>query len=192
MRSKDIGSRIIDLREKRGLSQKDFADIISVSAPTLSRWENGVVTPPLPQLEHISEVLGTSLEEIFSGDKVEYEKLRKRFILVKSLLISLAIIMLTSIMIMIIPRYKVINAQEDYNEEYGKCLIIYVKPVLHISDAESYTYGKKIALKFSDKSDYEMIEVIFVKSTTHYDDKDNEYYSNFYFPNSTSANWVTE
>ena len=185
MSSKDIGSRIIALRERKGLSQKDLAEIISVSAPTLSRWENGVVTPPLQQLEHISDMLGTSLEELFSGDKAEYEKLRKRFIKVRISLMILAILMLFFIAFMVMPKYRVIHEQEDYSDEFGKYITVYVKPVLFISEGESYTYGKRIAQGYWDKTDYEMVEVIFVKSATDYENVDNEYYSNLYFPTST-------
>lgn len=51
MNSKDIGKRIVALREERKLSQKELAEMIPVAPATLSRWENGLVTPPLPQLD---------------------------------------------------------------------------------------------------------------------------------------------
>ena len=40
MNSKDIGKRIVALREERKLSQKELAEMIPVAPATLSRWEN--------------------------------------------------------------------------------------------------------------------------------------------------------
>jgi len=185
MSSNNIGSRIIDLRERKGLSQKELAERIPVSPPTLSRWENGVVVPPLPQLERISVILDTSLEEIFSGNRAEYDKLRKRLIKIRVLLISVALLVLIGIGLLAMPKYKVIHEEEAYSEEYGKNIVVYVKPVFLISEGGSFSFGNKIAQRYYNKSDYEMVKVIFVKSSKDYDDENNVYYSNYYFPDSS-------
>lgn len=36
------GQTIKNLREKKGLTQKQLADILSVSGKTVSKWETGV------------------------------------------------------------------------------------------------------------------------------------------------------
>ena len=40
-----IGERLVDLRQDKGLKQKEFADIIGVSVHTLSNYENEKTTP---------------------------------------------------------------------------------------------------------------------------------------------------
>ena len=180
----NIGKRIVDLREKRGLSQKDLAEMIPVTPPTLSRWENGLITPPLSQLERIGAVLDLPLEDIISGDKADYDKLRKRFIRVRVLSVAMAVVILVSVLFWIMPKYRIIQEKETYRDDYGKTLIVYVKPLFVITEKGAYIYGNGIAQKYSADSDYELIEVVFTKSSTNYEVNENEYFSNLYFLNS--------
>ena len=50
---------IKELRKSKGLTQKDVADYLGVKPSMVSRYENGVVTPPLSKLEALSELFGT-------------------------------------------------------------------------------------------------------------------------------------
>ena len=43
--SSNVGSRIRELREKRGMSQIDLARMLDVSCKTISAWENGTRNP---------------------------------------------------------------------------------------------------------------------------------------------------
>lgn len=177
----DIGARIVALREVKGLSQKELAEKIPVSPPTLSRWEHGVVTPPLSQLERISEILDISLEDIFMGDKAKYDKLRKRLSRVRVVLIVFAVIMVASVAVLFVPKYKIVHKQEEYRDDYGKSLVIYVKPVFYITEKGAYAFGNELAQKCADDGDYEIIEVVFIKTAVDYTNSDNKYYSNLYF-----------
>jgi transcriptional regulator with XRE-family HTH domain len=61
----NIGQRIRQLRESRGLTQRQLRGFSGVSSSLLSRIENGQITPTLGTLERISEALGTGLNRLF-------------------------------------------------------------------------------------------------------------------------------
>ena len=55
------GKRIKELREKRGMSQVDLADKISVSKQTLYKYENDIITNiPSDKIESIAKVFNIS------------------------------------------------------------------------------------------------------------------------------------
>ena len=58
---------IRNLREARGMTQKQLAEAISVSDKTVSKWETGRGLPDITLLETLAQALGVSLAELFSG-----------------------------------------------------------------------------------------------------------------------------
>lgn len=52
-----VGMRLREMREKRGLTQKELASRILKSPATVSAYESGVQTPPTDVLVSISRVL---------------------------------------------------------------------------------------------------------------------------------------
>lgn len=60
-----IGKNIAKFRKKKGLSQKEFANLIGIGAPNLSYIENGKYAPRLNTLIKMSEVLDVELYEFF-------------------------------------------------------------------------------------------------------------------------------
>lgn len=59
----DIGKRIKELREKRAITQTDFAKAIGVSKQTLYKYENGIVTNiPSDRIEIIAKALKLDVE----------------------------------------------------------------------------------------------------------------------------------
>lgn len=63
-----IGERIYELREKRGWSQEEFAEMLNVSRQSVSNWENGKVRIDLVKAAEISQLLGIGLDELCSGE----------------------------------------------------------------------------------------------------------------------------
>lgn len=63
-----IGRRI---RELRGFDteQKDFARILGTSQSQLSKYERGVIEPPLRLLVRLKEHFGKSLDWFVEGDR---------------------------------------------------------------------------------------------------------------------------
>jgi transcriptional regulator with XRE-family HTH domain len=65
-KAENIGQRIRQLRESRGMTQKQLHAQSRVSRSYLSRIESGQMTPGLGTLEKISEALGVGLNRFFA------------------------------------------------------------------------------------------------------------------------------
>jgi transcriptional regulator with XRE-family HTH domain len=50
-----------DLREKRGLSQRELAERLGTTQSAVARLEAGNVSPSLPTLDKVAEALGVEL-----------------------------------------------------------------------------------------------------------------------------------
>ncbi|MBQ5330335.1 MAG: helix-turn-helix domain-containing protein [Oscillospiraceae bacterium] len=68
------GKLIKKLRTDRGLTQKHLAEKLYVSDKTVSKWECGGGCPDLSLLTALSEVFGTELEVLLSGNAERNEK----------------------------------------------------------------------------------------------------------------------
>lgn len=66
--SLDIGHQIRSLRNRRGLTLQDLADLTGLSKPNLSQIENNLVTPPIATLLKIATALGVSIGHFFQSD----------------------------------------------------------------------------------------------------------------------------
>lgn len=78
MGQKQIGEFIQQLRKEKGLTQKELADQINVSDKTISKWENGNSTPDTTLLSGLCEVLGISVNELLSCEKLPPEEYSKK------------------------------------------------------------------------------------------------------------------
>lgn len=72
----NLGTKIAAKRKDIGLSQIEFADRLSVTRQTVSRWENGTVMPDIDKISDIAEILGVSCDYLLRDDiaKDEYDK----------------------------------------------------------------------------------------------------------------------
>lgn len=64
------GAVIKSLREKKNMTQAEFAQRLCVSAKTISKWETAKGYPDISLLEPIASVLGVSVTELISGNTV--------------------------------------------------------------------------------------------------------------------------
>src|SRR6266702_6253562 len=65
-KEESVGQRLRRLRKSRRWSQKDLADQITASVPSIHRWENDEGIPsPYNQVE-LAEVFGLTVEELFT------------------------------------------------------------------------------------------------------------------------------
>lgn len=62
-----LGRRIQDIREKRGLSQTLLADMAGIGRAHLSQIENGAVAARVDTLYALAQALEMKLEELFRG-----------------------------------------------------------------------------------------------------------------------------
>jgi transcriptional regulator with XRE-family HTH domain len=67
-----IGNRIGQIRNKKGLSQLRFAQIIGISRSFLSELEGGVTKPSMPILLAIEYKFDVSYQWIMTGDEPMY------------------------------------------------------------------------------------------------------------------------
>lgn len=64
------GNTIRTLREKRGYTQKQLADLLYISDKTVSKWETQKGLPDITLLEPLSKALGISVVELLSGEHI--------------------------------------------------------------------------------------------------------------------------
>jgi desulfoferrodoxin len=68
MTSYVTGNTIKTLREKKGYTQKQLAEILAVSDKTVSKWETQRGLPDITLIEPISKALGVSVSELLTGE----------------------------------------------------------------------------------------------------------------------------
>ena len=64
------GAVIKRLREEKGITQAQLADMIGVSCKAVSKWETAKGLPDITLIEPLSSALGVSVLELMSGDAV--------------------------------------------------------------------------------------------------------------------------
>ena len=69
MNQKAVGSFLKELRKEKGITQEQFAEIMEVSAKTVSRWETGSNMPDLEVLILIADYYEVELREILDGER---------------------------------------------------------------------------------------------------------------------------
>ncbi len=65
-----IGALLKRLRTERGLTQKQAAEMLSVSDKAVSKWERGAGLPDISMLTEISRIYGVPAETLLSGEQV--------------------------------------------------------------------------------------------------------------------------
>lgn len=71
--------RLKELREKRRISQTEFAQIIGISRQTLWNYENNVSEPGIDNLAKIAIILNVTIDELI-GFRDDYEKLHEELL----------------------------------------------------------------------------------------------------------------
>ena len=52
------------MREQRGLTQKQLADLIGVAQQHVSRWENGKHRPSIDTVQKLAEILNCNISDL--------------------------------------------------------------------------------------------------------------------------------
>ncbi len=68
----NLGPKIKQLRNEKGLSTRQLADLMYVSQPTITRWETGERVPDLPMISALAKAL-----EVGVGDLINITPERK-------------------------------------------------------------------------------------------------------------------
>ena len=69
-----ISENIKNLRVGKGLTQKELADKLHVTAQAVSRWENGEVEPSVGTISSMAEIFGVTTDEVIGGPDKKPEK----------------------------------------------------------------------------------------------------------------------
>lgn len=67
----EFGEQIRQAREKKGMTQQTLAEQLYVTRQAVSRWERGERYRDILTTKRISDILGISLDQLFSGEKPE-------------------------------------------------------------------------------------------------------------------------
>ena len=73
-----VGKFIAMLRKELGYTQEDLAKKLNVSNKSISRWENGNTMPDLSLIPKLCEILNISINELFSGERIEKGDYQKK------------------------------------------------------------------------------------------------------------------
>ena len=65
------GAAIRELRQQKGLTQLQLAQLLSVSDKAVSKWETGKGYPDITLLEPIADAFGVSVTELISGNRIQ-------------------------------------------------------------------------------------------------------------------------
>ncbi len=68
-----FGTRLRELRRARGLSQKEFAEKLSMSFQSVSKWENGFGVPSITLIPTIASVLKVSCDHLIGHNSEEVQ-----------------------------------------------------------------------------------------------------------------------
>lgn len=63
-----VGKKIYELRNKLGLTQKEFANTVGVSQSAINYWENGKRQPRIEQLRMIASAFNMNLSDFLDDD----------------------------------------------------------------------------------------------------------------------------
>ena len=84
MNQEKIGKFIAENRKNKKMTQVQLAQKLGVTDRAISNWENGKNMPDLSLFKSLCEILGITINELMSGEKIdskEYtERLEENFI----------------------------------------------------------------------------------------------------------------
>lgn len=63
----ELGRRIGELREAKGLSRAELAAALDVKVPSVHDWENGETSPALSRMLDLARVLDTTVDDLLSN-----------------------------------------------------------------------------------------------------------------------------
>ena len=68
-----LGDKIKKYRENKKMTQNDIANILGVSAGTVSKYESGDLEPSIESLKRLSELFEISMDELLADDKDTFD-----------------------------------------------------------------------------------------------------------------------
>lgn len=78
MNQERIGKYIAKLRKEKKITQEELAEKLGVSSKSISRWETGRNLPDLSLITPLCKELGTTINELLSGEKLNEEEYQEK------------------------------------------------------------------------------------------------------------------
>ena len=78
MNQKKVGAFIASLRKEKGMTQEALGERLGVTNKTVSRWERGNYMHDIGLLLPLAEALGTSVNELLSGERLTEAAYREK------------------------------------------------------------------------------------------------------------------
>ena len=73
-----IGQFIANCRKDKKLTQEQLAEKLNVSKNAVSKWERGICLMDMSLLKPLSEILGVSVNDILSGEKIPEDRIKEK------------------------------------------------------------------------------------------------------------------
>lgn len=73
-----IGRFIQEKRKEKKITQSEVAEKLNITDRAISKWENGVCLPDAGTMPELCEILGISINDLFSGEKVDMKENEKK------------------------------------------------------------------------------------------------------------------
>ena len=73
MNQEKIGKFISECRKEKQITQEQLAVQLGVTSKSISKWETGNCLPDASKYKPLCEILGITVNELFSGERLSYE-----------------------------------------------------------------------------------------------------------------------
>ena len=73
-----IGQFIANCRKDKKLTQEQLAEKLNISKNAVSKWERGICLMDMSLLKPLSEILGGSVNDILSGEKIPEDRIKEK------------------------------------------------------------------------------------------------------------------
>ena len=73
-----IGRFIAECRKKANLTQMQLAEKLDITDKAVSKWERGITMPDTSIMLELCEILGISVNELLSGEKINMENINQK------------------------------------------------------------------------------------------------------------------
>ena len=78
MNAQKTGSLIAAIRKEKNRTQQDLANELGVSSTAISKWERGKSMPDVSLMLDLCSILGITVNELLSGERIIMEDYQKR------------------------------------------------------------------------------------------------------------------
>lgn len=122
----NIAKNISRLRTERNMTQPELAKRLNYSDKSVSKWENGISTPPIDVLKEIADIFEVTLDDLVRDpDAGEYDRIyTAKENKPNKIVITLLAIILVWLIVIVMYVYGSVLADENYWQ-----LFVYAVPV---------------------------------------------------------------